>query len=279
MLSNPSPHKHLSTLPSLWKKTHLFSVPLDKAGHLVSITVTFTPALKLLAMGRDAKTSTKKAKEKTTKSDHIVINGTECPQLVQACLTVQDLNEQYSPGKTFGPAFKMWWSGSSGGKTGATMIENDHDFNVALAAILKKKKDAYLKTGLPFVNHNSQDQEDELLYGTKVPHLDTFSKDDQLHGTIIMQLKSKWPCQKHQGEHGEPGYCYVDATDFLKLKGIDLTNSETALMELELTLDIVADVPVAHLCKVMGAVEGCVQKFQVFCKEWNSRLEEKKHCL
>ena len=49
-----------------------------------------------------------------------------------------------------------------------------------------------------------------------------------------------------------------------------------ALKELELTPDIVADVPVARLCEVMSAVEGRVRKFQVFCKEWNVRLEDKR---
>jgi len=27
-----------------------------------------------------------------------------------------------------------------------------------------------------------------------------------------MQLKQKWSCEKHLGEHGEPGYCYIAAT-------------------------------------------------------------------
>jgi len=31
-----------------------------------------------------------------------------------------------------------------------------------------------------------------------------------MHGTFILQLKEKWPCETHQGEHGEPGFCYVD---------------------------------------------------------------------
>jgi hypothetical protein len=31
---------------------------------------------------------------------------------------------------------------NSGGKTGASTIENDHDFSVALANLMKKKKDA-----------------------------------------------------------------------------------------------------------------------------------------
>jgi hypothetical protein len=64
--------------------------------------------------------------------------------------------------------------------------------------------------------------------------------------------------------------------DFLKSKGINLLASQDALKELELTPDIVADVPVARLCEVMGAVEGRVRKFQVFCKEWNARLEDKR---
>jgi hypothetical protein len=64
--------------------------------------------------------------------------------------------------------------------------------------------------------------------------------------------------------------------DFLRDKGIDLTGAETALMELELTPDIVTEVPVARLCEVMGAIEGRVRKFQVFCREWSARLEDKK---
>ena len=59
-------------------------------------------------------------------------------------------------------------------------------------------------------------------------------------------------------------------------KGIDLTGTEAALMELELTSDIVSEVPVARLCEVMGAVEGRVWKFQIFCREWSARLEDKK---
>ena len=49
--------------------------------------------------------------------------------------------------------------------------------------------------------------------------------------------------------------------DFLKSKGVNLLALQDALKELELTPDIVADVPVARLCEVMGAVEGRVRKF------------------
>jgi hypothetical protein len=47
---------------------------------------------------------------------------------------------------------------------------------------------------------------------TKVPHVDNFTELEQLHGSIILQLKGKWTCEKHQGEHGEPGFCYIDST-------------------------------------------------------------------
>ena len=65
--------------------------------------------------------------------------------------------------------------------------------------------------------------------------------------------------------------------DFLASKGIDLTGAEGALMELELTLDIVFEVPIARLCEVISVIEGRVRKFRVFCKEWSARSEEKKH--
>jgi hypothetical protein len=38
-----------------------------------------------------------------------------------------------------------------------------------------------------------------------------FSDQAQLHSAIIIQLKKKWPCQQHQGEHGEDSYCYTNA--------------------------------------------------------------------
>jgi hypothetical protein len=41
--------------------------------------------------------------------------------------------------------------------------------------------------------------------------VDLFSDQAQLHSTIIMQLKKKWPCQQHCSEHSEDGHCYVNA--------------------------------------------------------------------
>lgn len=45
---------------------------------------------------------------------------------------------------------------------------------------------------------------------SQVPKVSNFSKAAQIQGTFIIQLKQKWVCEKHQGEHGEPGHCYVN---------------------------------------------------------------------
>lgn len=43
----------------------------------------------------------------------------------------------------------------------------------------------------------------------QVPQVENFSDTAQLHGSLILELKKKWPCQSHQGEHGQVGHCYV----------------------------------------------------------------------
>jgi len=67
--------------------------------------------------------------------------------------------------------------------------------------------------------------------------------------------------------------------DFLRIKDIDLTACEAALATLDLTPDIIHEVPVPRLCEVTGAVEGQLWKFQSFCREWTERLDEKKRRL
>ncbi|KAF9230914.1 hypothetical protein BU15DRAFT_68784 [Melanogaster broomeanus] len=132
----------------------------------------------------------------TTKSDQISIDDISRLDFVKAFLQIHELTDQYSPGVHFSPQFKLWWTGSSGGKAGASTIENDHDFSVALAALLKKTKvtsvqvefDIEVMDGYrvwKWVDHD----EDELLHATKVPRTEAFSMESQLHGAIIMQLK------------------------------------------------------------------------------------------
>lgn len=64
--------------------------------------------------------------------------------------------------------------------------------------------------------------------------------------------------------------------DFTEASGIDIMICEDTLMALELTPDIIPDVPVAHLCELTDIVEGRIRKFQAYCKTWNARLDLKK---
>ncbi|KAF8836985.1 hypothetical protein BDN67DRAFT_1014239 [Paxillus ammoniavirescens] len=64
--------------------------------------------------------------------------------------------------------------------------------------------------------------------------------------------------------------------DFLAQKDIDLRDTRGVLTELDLTPDILSDVPVSCLCDLLGTVEGCALKLQAFSRVWSSRLELKK---
>ncbi|KIK93182.1 hypothetical protein PAXRUDRAFT_145638 [Paxillus rubicundulus Ve08.2h10] len=170
-------------------------------------------------------------KQWTIKSDHIKLSNINCTDFIKAWLKVHDLNEQFSPGVHSGPEFRMWWTGSSGGKAGATTVANNHDFGVAKASVLKKKKvscivnvefDVDMMDGYCIQKRVICTEMFQLcapLTHKKFksgPHVDLFTESVQLHGSIIMQLKKQWVCKKHTGEHGEPGYCFFNASDAMK---------------------------------------------------------------
>ncbi|KAJ7677222.1 hypothetical protein B0H17DRAFT_867710, partial [Mycena rosella] len=352
---------------------------------------------------------------RSSKLSIIDIDSTDRCGFIKCILDVHDYGIDYSPGVHFGPPFKMSWTGSSGGKAGAPTIETDTDFAVILASLKKKKDPAVVveynlddmdgyrvsKKRVSFSAALPQDGEEEgveLLYGTKVPRVDDFTPQDQLHGSMILKLKGKWPCDKHQGESGDVGHCWIDVggnhtglnmrklkmwssaivageatiheppnviefdglrdgrltrprgrggprpsagpsditavllaamlpllhnmtprtsdplktpprtalpvvfpatptkkpmvplspipppsselhaclDDFFKLKGINLLETESVFASLELTPEIIADVPVSRLGELTGVIEGRLWGFQSFCREWSSRLQEKK---
>ncbi|KAL6303947.1 hypothetical protein BKA93DRAFT_734171, partial [Sparassis latifolia] len=162
-------------------------------------------------------------KIKTLKFDYIILEGISRTMFITKILGVHDLADQYSPSVHSGPIFKLWFTGSRGGKTSAASIENDRDFSITLETLLhKNKKSCTVSVELDLDSMEGfctrkraavamQDavNDDELLYGTKVPRAEGFSEESQLDGGIILQLKQRWPCQQHLGEHDEPGYCYI----------------------------------------------------------------------
>ncbi|KAJ7778022.1 hypothetical protein DFH07DRAFT_766239 [Mycena maculata] len=415
--------------------------PAPSSGYQVSVLIQYTtpdlgkaglrgkPALKLI---------------KNTKLVIIDIDNTDRMGLVKSALMAHGYEDDYAPGVHRGPPIKMSWTGSSGGKSGAATIETDAEYNIVVMSLKKKTNPAVLvelnldemdgfrvmkKRSLSILPSPESspysspllspcpmpsktlpqdgDENIELLYGTKVPRVDDFSFQDQLHGAMIMKLNEKWSCEKHPGENGDLGHCYIDVNgkhiglnmrknkawasaivageatiheppnvlefdgfrdghltvarprgrggprsyasgpsgggggdtatvllaamipflhnlapktdplktpprtalpvafpttpkkptvslspiptrsselhacldDFLRLKGINLLEAESALAQLSLTPDIIAGVPVPRLCEITSAVEGHLWGLQAFCREWSSRLEEKKRRL
>ncbi|KAJ7724818.1 hypothetical protein DFH07DRAFT_1003564 [Mycena maculata] len=418
--------------------------PLELAGHQVSV-IEVRPAPEKTTSTRTGKPAARKD-ERESKFDYIKLEDMSCCDFVTAFLKVHDCAEEYSPGVHSGPPFKMSWTGSSGGKAGAITIENDREYQLAVAALKQKNNPAVTVeynislmegyrvrkrsssvsslssspfSSLPstpcpspkkaFPHHEAQDDDPELLYGTKVPRVDDFTPQAQLNGHMVLKLKDKWVCEKHQGEHGEPGHCYIDASgnhiglnnrkfamwsssivageatiheppntvefdglrdgritstrprgrggprpstssgsggnsdattlllaamlplitnlhkpasgeppvtpprantaaatpeapkktvappmspfaepgselhvcllDFLKHKKIDLLHLEMVFSELELTPDIITEVPMARLREISGMVEGRLWKFKIFCRDWTERLDEKRHAM
>ncbi|KAJ7831897.1 hypothetical protein B0H13DRAFT_2240520 [Mycena leptocephala] len=200
------------------------STPLVNAGHLCFVVMVFTPAPVLSARG--AKAAVKQKKE--TKMEYIRVESMSRTEFQKAFLAVHGLENTYSPGIHSGFPFKMWWTGANGGKAGAPTIMNDHQYSVAMEALMTKSKskvqvsvefDIDAMVGFRISNptellagSQTAPAEDELLYGTRVPNVDTFSDISQLHGNYILQLKNKWPCAEHRGEHGDTGHCYITST-------------------------------------------------------------------
>ena len=68
--------------------------------------------------------------------------------------------------------------------------------------------------------------------------MEGFSDATQLHGRFILELKKKWPCQQHYGEHGELGFCYVTpAGEHIHLNSLHLKAWAAAMVKLFYFID------------------------------------------
>src|SRR6266700_555826 len=73
----------------------------------------------------------------------------------------------------------------------------------------------------------------------QVPQVENFSDTAQLHGGLILELKKKWPCQSHQGEHGQVGHCYVAPTgEHIRLNALRLKAWAAAIVCLLFSLKV-----------------------------------------
>ncbi|KAF8804697.1 hypothetical protein BYT27DRAFT_7107079 [Phlegmacium glaucopus] len=190
-------------------------------GYLVNATHLFTPQNSAATLTRTARV----AKKKQTLLGRIGLGGITRVAFIKAFLEMHNLHTHYGPGIHSGPPFKLSWTGSAGGKAGAPTFLNDDTFNIAISAILKKDRQKIqltvefdtdtmsgfriqqpvgLLAGLP-----ESIGDEELMSGTGIPHVGQFSNAEQVNGRFVVEIKKRWPCAAHQGEHGGPGHCYV----------------------------------------------------------------------
>ncbi|KAI0683134.1 hypothetical protein BC835DRAFT_1396910, partial [Cytidiella melzeri] len=187
-----------------------------------------------------------------TKADRVAINATTTrAQFIEACLKIHDPQPKYAAGPVSGPRFSLWWTGSAGGKPKASSIDDDRNFASSLKMLLekiagKKDKKAQVEVSVEFDLDNMEGFCIETMApaidlhgptGTQVPHVEQYTEDQQLHGGIILTLKKEWPCNKHNGDHGEPAYCYVpkDSNDHYGLSARKLKFWSAAIASHEYT--------------------------------------------
>ncbi|GBE84982.1 hypothetical protein SCP_0701660 [Sparassis crispa] len=200
----------------------------DPKGHLVSATMLFNIYEKV-AVPHSSKLVLQMKKDKSTKCCNIKLDDlTLHSTFIAAFLTIHDITNQYVVNVQQRPAFKI------GSKATAPTIETDDEFKMTLTALLKHKNcSVSVKFNVTMMDQfrhhkhvidlDSEAADNELMHGMKVPCLDQFSDEMQLHGDIILELKQKWARQEHRGEHGNPGHCYVDPTSqHLRLNNLKL---------------------------------------------------------
>ncbi|KAF8994742.1 hypothetical protein BDQ17DRAFT_1430886 [Cyathus striatus] len=179
---------------------------IDAISHQVMATMVYMSVEKANPATRSWSTA---KKFKSSKFGYINLNGIDRCKFVNEFLKLHDLAGDYSPGVHNGPSFKLSWTGSAGGKSGAITINTDINFNLALCSLLKKNKskchvtvefDIDSMNGFHITNKRAftfDDNEDdaELSYGTKVPWLDGYTAHELLQGKILLELKKKWACE------------------------------------------------------------------------------------
>ncbi|TDL14115.1 hypothetical protein BD410DRAFT_846335 [Rickenella mellea] len=364
----------------------------DDKEHLVYVTMAFT---ELVQDGSHKSAKAKIKKANFTKTKRIDMLNISRSNFIVAFMALHSIDDKFTPSSDKGPGFKLWFTGTSGGKSGAATIDTNEEFNVLLQALFKRTTyvnvnvlfdintwESFRKRKRAIALEFSDDTEAELCHGTKVPRVDLYSEATQLNGTFILQLKEKWTCQTHLGEHREPGFCYVTPTgehvglnhrrlamwasamaageatkyeppniaefdgaanetasslllaaviplltnltrpaipttpvrprvvstpgtptkskaaraslapdspapaageelrqflvDLQRVKSVDIQAKEAALAALDITPDIIPDIPVSRICELVGVTEGVGFKVQKFCRAWNACLEEKR---
>ncbi|KAF8968731.1 hypothetical protein BDZ97DRAFT_1755029 [Flammula alnicola] len=185
---------------------------LNSREFFILVTFEWTERVKSVRSSRPKKTS-----ESKNTPDAIKVLSLTRAQFVTAALTAHGHQSAYIPGATSGPGMQISWSGFAGGKARAPVIQDDADWHMMQVQLRQQVRSTKgklnticvtfdLDTMEGFKNrrqlmpsHNDADLQTELIQGTRVPSMDSFSTDQVALGQAIDDIKAAWGCQKHGG--------------------------------------------------------------------------------
>ncbi|KAJ7488779.1 hypothetical protein B0H11DRAFT_2405873 [Mycena galericulata] len=161
---------------------------------------------------------TKKMHESKLVSDPVDILSTSRVAFIPVALGAHNYDDLYVAGIASGPAMWVFWTGSPGGKGGATAVLHDKDWDIILKKLgdamkASKKLDTIsivfdLDTMEGFKQrskriHSPDSYDSELSYGTRVPDTDNCTPAQIALGAAIDDIKAAHSCAQH-------GICFIN---------------------------------------------------------------------
>ncbi|KAJ7106874.1 hypothetical protein C8R43DRAFT_1140426 [Mycena crocata] len=137
-LSAPTPDQQQAALSSFSLRQEEEeedpATALVDAGLQVNVLVVYSAPDKITTRGARAVLK----KQKDLKFGMFDVANLDRCSFIQSTLGIHSFGPQYSPGVHSGPPFKISWTGSPGGKTGAVTIDTDQEWALAVAALQRK---------------------------------------------------------------------------------------------------------------------------------------------
>ncbi|KAJ7351564.1 hypothetical protein DFH08DRAFT_957872 [Mycena albidolilacea] len=160
----------------------------------------------------------KKMHESKLVSTAVDVVSTSRVAFVPIALGAHGYADAYVAGIASGPGMRIFWTGSPGGKGGATVVLSDQDWQIVvqkLGAVMKASK--RLDTISIIFNldeiegwkqrkriHSPDAYESELTYGSRVPNTENCTPAQVALGGAIDEIKTAHSCVEHGGT------CFID---------------------------------------------------------------------
>ncbi|TCD62482.1 hypothetical protein EIP91_006803 [Steccherinum ochraceum] len=129
-------------------------------------------------------------------------------KFIELALSAHGYQDMYTAGPISGPPFSVYWTGSTGGKRGAPSVGTDLEWAGVQQRLLTTKSTVTSVSvmfnldqmnGWKTTRKRPLSPSPELTYGTRVPHVESFTPEDRVTGQIVEEIKSTWICDNHNG--------------------------------------------------------------------------------